>query len=141
MSGAEDSVTPAPLCEELTLRWSISNPDTEVEMVTYQDAGHAFEHPHPMLEMLGGLPVLGELPTDCFFAEVERDVFLELNSKVIVDASTVRLALNVCGEYSAKASVLHNTDAQADSRRRLRALLERTLLTGGAQHATVGASE
>jgi len=141
MSGAEDSITPAPLCEQLTERWAMTNPDTDVEMVTYPNAGHAFEYPHPFLEMVGSLPVIGEVPRYCFIAEQEPGVFVETRSQIRVDGSTIRAALNLCATWTHDAEVLFNEEAQADLRQRLHRFIAQTLLTRPRQQATVGASK
>ncbi|MFN3231966.1 MAG: dienelactone hydrolase family protein [Alphaproteobacteria bacterium] len=141
MSGENDLVTPADLCEKLVERWALSNPDTDIEMITYPDAGHAFEYPHPFLEMVGDLPVYGELPRDCFIAETEPEVFTEMRSRIRIRGNTLRSALDLCATWSHKAYVQFSEPAQIDSRERLRAFMQRTLLTRPHQQATVGSSQ
>ncbi len=141
MSGDQDIITPAKLCENLTDRWTMTNPGTDIQMITYEGAGHAFEYPHPVLEIVNELPVYGELPRDCFIAETEPNVFVEMRSRIRIQGDTLRSALDLCATWTHSAHVAHSPEAQADSRLQLQRFMERNLLTRPRQQATVGSSK
>ncbi|MDX1581492.1 MAG: dienelactone hydrolase family protein, partial [Alphaproteobacteria bacterium] len=80
ISGGRDVITPAALCERLVGDLRDANPGADITFKVYEDAVHAFDHPHPLLDLVGELDIPGTVPANCFIEEKATDVFVEQTS-------------------------------------------------------------
>ncbi|MBI1182598.1 MAG: hypothetical protein GC201_18820 [Alphaproteobacteria bacterium] len=141
LSGGQDRVTPARLCAGLADRLRRDNPGLRLEMDVYPAGGHAFDYPHPMFHLLGSLPVRGNIPSRCFFAETAPGDFTERSSGLEVTSANVHYALGMCSAPDPEARAIYDPDGARDAVARLHALVGTVLLGVRQPGSTLGASE
>ncbi|MGE0666458.1 MAG: dienelactone hydrolase family protein [Sphingomonadales bacterium] len=140
LSGGLDRVTPATLCTAFSERLKQDNPAMNLDMRVYPGGGHAFDYPHPFFRFVEELPVRGNLPVRCFFAETGPNVFVEQASRLTVTAANLRYALGLCSEPDPGARAIYDAEGTMDALVRIEALVRASLLGPRPQPANVGAS-
>lgn len=119
-SGGDDDIAPVGLCRDLVSGMQ----GGPVELVVYDDARHAFDH--PALGSIPWVPVTGMIPGDCRFAEQADGSFLELSTGRPVTGDDLRDVLVACGRRGAEAG--GDAEAASAARQRLIAFLDAALV-------------
>ncbi len=140
LSGGKDRVTPASLCTDFAERLRRDNPALGLDMRVYPAGGHAFDYPNPYFRLVESLPVRGNLPVRCFFAETAPNVFTERASRLTVTASSVRYALGLCSEPDPDAQAIYDPEGTRDALAALEALMRASLLGPAPQTANLTTS-
>ncbi|MBT6202646.1 MAG: hypothetical protein HOI34_02980 [Rhodospirillaceae bacterium] len=118
-AGSSDTVTPVVLCQQFVDEITAVDPDPNIELVIYEGARHAFDH--PALSAIGWLPVSGMLPGDCLIVEQPGGDFLETSTGQAVSGENLADVLTSCGRNAAEAG--GDSDAADLARDRLRTFL------------------
>jgi dienelactone hydrolase len=140
LSGARDRVTPAALCIELAGRLRSANPRLPLDIAVYPAGGHAFDYPHPFFRTIESLPVRGNLPVHCFFAEEAPNRFVERWSRQPVVVATLRNTLERCSDRDPEARAIYDASGTRDALARIEALARAILLGPPPPAATLGGS-
>lgn len=94
-TGAEDTITPVALCQELASQLRQADCGADIEVLAYESARHGFDH--PMLKKLSWVPMSAQVPGDCRIQEVSELSFIEASTQENIDATNIYRVLRRCG--------------------------------------------
>lgn len=94
LAGEADDVAPPALCRDRLAEIRASDPASDIRLVAYPGALHAFDH--PMLAWFGRLPAGGQMPRECLIVETAPGRFIERKSGLAVTSATIRDVLTAC---------------------------------------------